>query len=271
MFLIYIYGAGGHSKPSLPFDKKHSFLYIASNRSTFSQTTKQIMKTVNLIVVAHPDDEILGFGATGARQVATGEIVQPVILCGNADSRTQRPSDTELYHDMLAANEAVGFNQPVLGNFPNIRMNTVDHIELVQFIEKQIEAFKPTRIFTHHPADLNDDHLQVSRACLAASRLFQRRADIPPIQALYFMEILSSTDWSFPAVAPPFQATTYVASEQDYLEKKITALKHYRKVMRPFPHPRSPEVLRGLAAYRGGQAGLHYAEAFQLAFQQGLN
>jgi len=36
--------------------------------------------------------------------------------------------------------------------------------------------------------------------------------------------------------------------------------------MRAFPHPRSVEVIRGLAAYRGGQSGMRYAEAFQTAF-----
>jgi N-acetylglucosamine malate deacetylase 1 len=44
---------------------------------------------VNLVIVAHPDDEILGYGAAGAKLVAAGEVVQPVILCGNVDARTQ--------------------------------------------------------------------------------------------------------------------------------------------------------------------------------------
>jgi len=37
--------------------------------------------------------------------------------------------------------------------------------------------------------------------------------------------------------------------------------------MRPYPHPRSKEVLKGLAALRGGQSGKIYAEAFQSVFQ----
>jgi N-acetylglucosamine malate deacetylase 1 len=40
--------------------------------------------------------------------------------------------------------------------------------------------------------------------------------------------------------------------------------------MRPYPHPRSKEALTGLAAYRGGQAGLKYAEAFQAVFQRNI-
>lgn len=228
------------------------------------------MDTINLVIVAHPDDEILGFGATGAKLVATGEVVQPVILCGNVDVRHQRPTDEELYQDMCAANKEVGFKEPILGGFPNIRMNTVPHVEIVQFIEKQIERFKPSRIFTHHPGDLNDDHVQISRACQAASRLYQRRSDIPPLQALYFMEILSSSDWAFPTTGENFIPSNFFEIGEDFLAKKIKALGHYRNVMRPFPHPRSDEVLRGLAAYRGGQAGLNYAEAFQLVFQQGI-
>lgn len=224
---------------------------------------------INLVVVAHPDDEILGFGGAGAALVEQGEVVQPIILCGGVDIRAQRPTDQQLLDDIVAANAEVGFEFPVLGDFPNIRMNMIPHVEIVQFIEKQIEKYQPKRIFTHFPGDLNDDHVQISRACQAAVRLFQRRKDITPLESFYFMEILSSTDWSFNTNMDAFQATNFVEIKHT-LEKKITALGHYRNVMRDFPHPRSHEVLTGLAAYRGGQSGLEYAEAFQLVFKQGV-
>ena len=224
---------------------------------------------VNLIVVSHPDDEILGFGAAGAALAAAGEKIVPVIISGAVDARTQRPTDEQLHSDIRAANRVVGFEEPVLGAFPNIRMNTVGHLDLVQFIEAQIAAFKPTRIFTHHPGDLNDDHACVARACLAASRLGQRTSDVPMVQSVHYMEILSSTDWAFPTNTLPFQPNLFIEVEGT-LEKKIEALSCYRHVMRDFPHPRSREVLTGLAAYRGGQSGLRYAEAFQTVFQRGL-
>jgi LmbE family N-acetylglucosaminyl deacetylase len=231
-------------------------------------TIKESIK-LNLVVVAHPDDEILGFGATGAKLVAFGEIVQPIILCGNVDARTQRPSDEELYSDMLCANNEVGFCPPILGEFPNIRMNNVDHIDIVRFIEEQITRFQPNRIFTHHPTDLNDDHVQISKACMAAARLFQRRSDIKRLESLSFMEILSATDWSFSVNGNGFAPNTY-EEVGDFLDTKIRALGCYRKVIRPFPHPRSEEILKGLAAYRGGQCGANYAEAFQTVFRMGF-
>ena len=39
--------------------------------------------------------------------------------------------------------------------------------------------------------------------------------------------------------------------------------------MRDAPHPRSEQVLRALAHYRGGQGGFLEAEAFQTAFSAG--
>ena len=35
-----------------------------------------------LIVVAHPDDEILGFGGAGSYYSKKGDIILPLILCG---------------------------------------------------------------------------------------------------------------------------------------------------------------------------------------------
>ena len=224
-------------------------------------------RTMNLVVVAHPDDEILGFGGTGALLVEKGERVQPVILCGQVDVRTHRPTDEQLYADMYSANASVGFIKPVLGDFPNIRMNTVEHVSVVQFIEQQIEAHQPARIFTHHPADMNDDHVQVSKACMAAARLFQRRQHVRPLDSLHFMEILSSTDWAFPLGSGSFQPNTFVGIERT-LDRKLEALGMYRNVMRDFPHPRSIEILKGHAAYRGGQCGERYAEAFQTVFRR---
>ncbi len=226
-------------------------------------------KKLNLIIVSHPDDEILGFGGTGANLVRSGEIVQAVILCGQVLERSARPDIADLHEDMFEANEVVGFEAPVLGDFPNIRMNNVDHVTIVKFIEQQILRYQPTRIFTHHPGDLNDDHVQTSKACLAAARLFQRRVDVQPLEALYFMEILSSTDWAFPATGECFSPDSFCDISSTF-ELKLEALSCYRNVIRDQPHPRSKAVLSGHAAYRGGQCGYLFAEAFQTVFRRGI-
>jgi LmbE family N-acetylglucosaminyl deacetylase len=223
----------------------------------------------NLVVVAHPDDEILGFGGTGKLLVDSGDSVQPLILSGSVDARMLRPKDDDLLLDIKSANKLVSFNYPQLGSFPNIQFNSIPHIELVQFIESAIEKYQPDRIFTHHPSDLNDDHRQVSRACAAAARLFQRRENVNPLSGLYYMEIPSATDWAIPEAQLSFTPNVFFDITQS-LNFKIEALNCYRDVMRDAPHARSEQMIKGLASYRGGQGGYMYSEAFQLAFQRNL-
>ena len=224
------------------------------------------MQKIFLSVTAHPDDEVLGFGASAAKFVANGHKVYNCILSGNADARRHRPETDELISDTFTAQKILGCENPIIGAFPNIKFNNVPHLELVQYIEKVIEDVQPDYIFTHHPYDLNNDHYFVSKACQAAARLFQRKP-VKRIKGLYFMEILSSTDWAFPVDGNNFQPNTFVEIGKDFLEIKLKALDAYRGVMRPFPHPRSTEALTGVAAYRGGQSGSNYAEAFQCVFQ----
>lgn len=219
-----------------------------------------------LIVVSHPDDEILGAGGTAAELAKRGVTVRSCILSGQVSARQHRPEFVELLADTRRAQEIAGLESPILGSFPNIAFNTVPHLELVQFIENAIVETQADIIFTHHPGDLNNDHFHTSKACQAASRLFQRRAEIPKLKALFFMEILSSTDWAFRnGGGDSFQPDSFFSIEHS-LDTKLAALQAYRGIMRQFPHPRSEEILRSLAAYRGGQAGVRYAEAFQTAF-----
>ena len=65
-----------------------------------------------------------------------------------------------------------------------------------------------------------------------------------------------------------FEPNTFVEIGKECLSKKIEALSLYRGVMREYPHPRSREALEGIAAYRGCQAGVNYAEAFECVFRR---
>ncbi len=221
-----------------------------------------------LVVVAHPDDEVLGCGGTVAKLSGAGAEVHACILSGSVDARQMRPETEELHQDLQNAADILGISDFVLGTFPNIAFNTCPHIEIVRFIEEQVARVGATTIFTHHPNDLNNDHQHTALACMAASRLYQRKIDQPPLERLFAMEILSSTDWAYPGHAPGFQPDAFFEIGEAGLKKKIEALKAYRNVPRPFPHPRSDEVLRGLAAYRGGQANMRYAEGFQTLFSR---
>lgn len=221
-----------------------------------------------LFVVAHPDDEVLGAGGTIKKLSEEGNKIEVCILCGEAKARKNKPKAAKLRRDIINCAKILGVSKVYLGNFPNIEFNIVPHLKLVQFIEKILAYSEAEAVFTHHPADVNNDHYQTSIACQAAVRLFQRNTVIRPLKELFFMEIPSSTEWSLDSSLNPFKPNIFIEIKESGLIKKIEALSQYEGVMRDYPHPRSETALKGLAAYRGSQAGLLYAEAFELVFRR---
>lgn len=221
-----------------------------------------------LIVVAHPDDEVLGAGASIRKWTQNGDIVDICIMCTEAKARAFRPEDNELDEDLNSSSDFLGIRRKYEGIFPNIEMNTVPHIKLVQFIENAIIKSEPDVIITHHASDTNNDHLQTSMACQEAIRLFQRRPEVKSILEFWFMEVGSATDWNLNTTFNAFRPNIYVEVGEDGVDAKIKALSMYRGVMRPYPHPRSNEAMKGLAAWRGSQAGCMYAEAFETGIRR---
>ena len=217
-----------------------------------------------LTVTAHPDDEILGFGGSTSVLTNKGHVVINLILSGNVEARRYKPNQESLIQHIATAQKIVGAQSPILGSFPNIKFNSVPHIEIVQFIEKFIEEIQPDVVVTHHPYDLNNDHCHTSKACQAAVRLFQRKP-IKPLSALYFMEVPSSTDWSFPVDGQQFRPDTFIEIGEEGLSRKLEALYAYEGVMRKYPHSRSDEAIRALAVLRGSQVGRNLCEGFQTA------
>jgi LmbE family N-acetylglucosaminyl deacetylase len=214
-----------------------------------------------LAVVAHPDDEILGCGATLARLKAEGHRVFSVVLCAQADARVDRPPDLDRYAKEAAA--MVGIEETMPFTFGNIRFNVVPHIEMVGAIESAIEKYRPEWVFTLHPSDLNIDHRVCYESTMAAVMLPQRMTRQMPatmIRKVFLCEIPSSTDWALPTETP-FQPNAFVDVQSTFAQK-IAALEHFEGAMKPFPHSRSIENVRNLAHLRGARAGLELAEAF---------
>lgn len=220
-----------------------------------------------LLVVAHPDDEVLGAGASIWNWTRNGDVVDVALMCTEAKARAFRPGDEELNSDLDESAAYLGINKKYEATFPNIEMNTVPHLKLVQFIESAIKESEPDIIITHHPADTNNDHLQTSMACQEAIRLFQRRPEVKRVKEFWYMEVPSCTEWAINNAFNLFRPNCYVEVGKEGVDAKIKALSMYRGVMRPYPHPRSAEYIIGLAAMRGGQWGQKYSEAFEVVLR----
>ncbi|MDP2599837.1 MAG: PIG-L deacetylase family protein, partial [Deltaproteobacteria bacterium] len=221
-----------------------------------------------LMIGAHPDDEVLGVGGTLAKHAAKGDEVYVSLLCEHVHARKNKPQHALLLEQIHAAKKTLGVKDILFFDFPNIQMNTVPTLHMVQAIEKAIVEVKPEVIYTHHRGDVNDDHRVVSEATMAAMRL-PERGTIPGIPRDMIKRVLcypapSSTDW-----APPYPDKAFIPNVfvdiNGFLETKLKALECYGdNVMRDYPHPRSIEAVTAQAKVYGVQSGLGLAEAFVL-------
>jgi len=219
-----------------------------------------------LIVAAHPDDEVLGCGATIARHHHEGDTVHVVILAEGATSRDERREPDKRNSELKALSAAADRARAILGasslelhDFPDNRMDAVNLLDVIKVIEGALDRFQPEIVYTHHGGDLNIDHRIVHKAVITACRPVPNA----PIRTLLFFEIPSSTEWQAPGSAPSF-APSWFVDVSPWLERKIQALEAYQAEMRPWPHPRSLEAVTHLARWRGATIGVQAAEAFVL-------
>jgi LmbE family N-acetylglucosaminyl deacetylase len=218
-----------------------------------------------LVIAAHPDDEVLGCGATAARLAGEQHEVHFAILGEGVTSRHAQRSDAdarqlaELHRQAQAATAKLGAKSLVLHKLPDNRLDTVPLLEVVKLVEELVDRLKPDVIYTHHPGDLNVDHGVIHRAVLTATRPISGQS----VREIYAFEIPSSTEWAFGSLQPTFRPNVFVDVAAT-LEAKIAAMACYETESREFPHPRSPEALRAVARHWGSVVGCDAAEAFEL-------
>lgn len=220
-----------------------------------------------LVVAAHPDDEILGVGATLAKHSVNGDKVTVVIMAEGATSRdAQRDVDgrddelSALQESCKEALSALGVSDVSFLGFADNRMDSVAFLDVVKPLEKIIAQVKPDTVYCHHAGDLNIDHQISHRAVLTACR------PIPgthvPKEILAF-ETVSSTEWAAASPSQDFKPN-YFVDVSDFMKQKMEALRCYESEMRPYPHARSYESVEALSKTRGASCGFEAAEAFMI-------
>jgi len=222
-----------------------------------------------LVVVAHPDDEVLGCGATVALRVTQGWAAHLLVMATGAASRHADSSDTnplvaqevaELRADLERSSAQLGFQSVRALDFPDNRLDVVSRMDLTMAIDEVLEATRPDLVLTHHPGDYNWDHTRVFDAVMMAAR--SSPGEFAP-QEIWAFEVPSSTERAWQTAERAFHPTVYV-DVGTTIELKKQALACYRTESRPYPHPRSVEGLEYLARKRGLEVGLAHAEAFAL-------
>lgn len=221
-----------------------------------------------LVIVAHPDDELLGLGATMHKLINEQQCCVRVIILGEgitsrSDERNPEQWSQELKthrQNIETARESIGYESIGIYDFPDNRFDTVALLDIVKVIEKEKKDFEPEIIFTHHGGDVNIDHQRTFEAVITATRPM----DDEIVKAVITFETPSGTEWIASSDPRKFTPNLFMSVSLENLEAKIKGMESYEFEKRSYPHPRSPEALKILAQYRGITVGKKYAEAFYI-------
>jgi len=193
------------------------------------------------VVSVHPDDFCLCVGGTVALHSRGGDSVRVLVL-----------SDGERGGDPDVRREEAGASANILGvdeiRFLGIPDGHVDDsIETVSKIEDYINEDLPDRIYCCSHKDRHQDHRYASLATLSAARM---------IGNVFLYEGMSA--WT------SFEPTTFI-DISDVIEVKMESIAAHgsqedRYYMRP-------DSVMGQNQFRGWQAHVKFAEAFEIARQ----
>jgi LmbE family N-acetylglucosaminyl deacetylase len=209
------------------------------------------------VIAPHPDDEVLGAGATIARFADEGMEVSVLIVSGHlpplyspeAFETTRREAEDSL--------KILGASRWEFLKIPATMVHQVPVAELNGKISRFVRETNPEVVLLPFP-DRHIDHRTIFDASVVACRPVHDMA--PKIVLAY--ETLSETHWNAPGIEPTFAPDFFVDTSR-YMDKKQAALTSYASQVQSAPS-RSVDACMALARFRGSQNGCNYAEAFKV-------
>ena len=255
--------------PSLKSFMKAGYKEISSNSDShilvydkLSCANKMVRRI--LVVVAHPDDEILGCGATIRKMVDEGAEAYSLILSAGKASRDDPEellldAQNALRNEMGKANAIIQVKKVFTADFPDNTFDTVSLLSIVKKVEEIKRLVQPEVIFTHHIGDMNIDHQLTHKAVLTATRPMAEEC----VKEIFSFEVPSSTEWNSFSKDTAFVPNVFF-DVSETLQYKIQAMAEYESELCDYPHTRSLEYIADSAKLWGAKVGLTSAEAFML-------
>ncbi|MBR9678560.1 MAG: PIG-L family deacetylase [Nanoarchaeota archaeon] len=211
------------------------------------------MKT-NLILGAHPDDEILGVGGTAASLSQKGETVKSIVFSrGNKFPpwwNEEKLSKTRKEESRKAA-KILGIKKTYFLGLKDMGLPKSMNEKIIKKVRRVIKKEKPDRLFYHSKNDTHPDHMAVNNIVKKALAKISQKPKCYTYETSSFISFFERKE---PKIF--FDIT-------NTLDEKISALKAFESqklIMLP---------LIPLTTWRainfGRKAGFKYAERFNIA------
>jgi LmbE family N-acetylglucosaminyl deacetylase len=137
------------------------------------------------------------------------------------------------------------------------KLDSLPQRDLVDRFEHALDEHEPELLLIPAAPDYDQDHTAVFHAAVAAARPIARQFGKHLVPEVLTYE-MAKIQWASEPL-PRFAAFCDIT---DVIETKLESIRRYETMLRPSPHIRSLEGVRGLATVRGAEIGVAYAEAF---------
>ena len=187
------------------------------------------------------------------RHLKAGDDVTMVIMTNSqsidgVSGEVIRSSD-ELYQETKEAADIIGGRLLML-SFQDLRVPF--SLESVSDVQRVLQATNADTVYTHWAGDSNQDHIATYRASVAAAR--------------YVKNIYCYEQIPIPRHTENEMKPTYYSDITEEFEDKIKVAKCHKSQIEKYAMVGLdvPKNLKTLAMFRGIQANVEYAEAFQV-------
>jgi len=192
-----------------------------------------------LAIGAHPDDIEFGCGGTLIKYAGKGARIDLLVMTDGARGGRARTRRAE----QLRAARILGARRVHWGGYRDTLLPSVRH--LIDGIERVLRRVRPDFIFVNNPDDTHQDHRQVARAAVSATRYARN---------VLFYEGPTTVN---------FTPTVFIDVAEE-IERKIAALRrHHSQVMKTrIEGTAICEIAEASAHFRGVQGRVRWAEGF---------
>ena len=202
-----------------------------------------------LVIAAHADDPEIAMGGTIAKFIHSGNEVRllvAIIPCEDIHGVPSEEAKRIRREECINSAKFLGAELEILDLDPYQMCFGRD---LVKLLDQKITSYAPDIVFTHWEHDSHQDHVALANATFAATRKNN-------------VSLLMYEQLTLGGITPHTFKGNVFFDISDMMETKLESVKIYSSQMQRYTD--RVEAIKGIAAFRGNQIGVKYAEAFEV-------